>query len=75
MNLDECLQRNIGGAATWEEACATLGQRVGANGPIAEDTLRWICDLGDASFAAYFDRQRQKQRDVKRAGLESEDAA
>lgn len=75
MNLDEVLQRNIGDCSSWEEACERLGARVGSPGPITEESLRWICDIGDASFAAYFDRQRQKEREAKRVNLQGEDAA
>ena len=48
-------------ARSWEEACERLGARVGSPAR-SRRIARWICDIGDASFAAYFDRQRQKER-------------
>lgn len=75
MNLDEVLQRTIGECASWEQAIERMSARVQTRTPMTEDLLREICNGADPSFAAYFDRQRQKQRESKRVELEGEDVA
>lgn len=74
MNLGEVLQRRCGASASWEEACAVMGAACGLDRPISEAALRMVCEIGDPSFAAYFDRQRALARAVKReAAPEDED--
>ncbi len=74
MNLGDVLQRRCGTSSSWEEACAVMGAACGLDRPISEAAMRMVCEIGDPSFAAYFDRQRARERAAKRAAaLEAED--
>lgn len=67
MTLGEVLQRRCGASSTWEEACAVLGAAAGLDHPLSEATLRMVSEHADPSFAAYFDRQRERSRAARGA--------
>lgn len=76
MSLEGVLQRVLGNCSSWEEAIERMSAAAQTRTPMKEDLLREICNGADPSFAAYFDRQRERARAARSpAGTEREDAA
>lgn len=67
MNLGDVLRDTLGTCSSWEQAIERMSARAQTRTPIKEDLLREICNGADPSFAAYFDRQRERARAARGA--------
>ena len=62
MSIEGVLQRVFGNCSSWEQALERMSAAAQTRTPMKEDLLREICNGADPSFAAYFDRQRERAK-------------